>query len=66
MKSNLSVGPPIELAIYRRDQLRLSQHLVLDERSPLLRAVERQWDDGMRQAFTNLPRFDWELAQPEK
>lgn len=60
MKSNLSVGPPLELAIYRRDTFTLSQHLILDEESPLLRAVEKRWDDGMRQAFRRLPRFDWE------
>jgi putative proteasome-type protease len=60
MKSNLSVGPPLELAIYRRGALRLSQHFVLDEHSPLLRSVEKSWDDGMRQAFARLPRFDWE------
>jgi putative proteasome-type protease len=60
MKSNLSVGPPLELAIYRRDELRLAQHLVLTEGSPLLRKVETSWDDGMRQAFERLPRFDWE------
>jgi putative proteasome-type protease len=60
MKSNLSVGPPLELAIYRRDELRLAQHLTLDENSALLRKVEKAWDDGMRQAFERLPRFDWE------
>lgn len=60
MKSNISVGPPIELAIYRRDALKLSQHLVLDEDSELLRTVERRWDDGMRAAFDQLPGFDWE------
>jgi putative proteasome-type protease len=60
MKSNLSVGPPLELAIYRRDTFALSQHLILDEHSPLLKTVEKRWDDGMRQAFRQLPRFDWE------
>lgn len=60
MKSNLSVGPPLELAIYRRDTFAMSQHLILDEQSPLLRTVEKRWDDGMRQAFRSLPRFDWE------
>lgn len=60
MKSNLSVGPPVELAIYRRDELKLSRHLILDEHSPLLKAVEKRWDHGMREAFRHLPRFDWE------
>jgi len=60
MKSNLSVGPPVELAIYRRDELKLARHLILDEQSALLKAVEQRWDHGMREAFRHLPRFDWE------
>ncbi len=60
MKSNLSVGPPVELALYRRDAFALSRHLILDEGSPLLRNVEKSWDDSMREAFRLLPKFDWE------
>lgn len=60
MRSNISVGPPIELALYRRDSLTLDRHLILDEHSPLLRTIGKRWDDGMRQAFKRLPRFDWE------
>lgn len=63
MKSNISVGPPIELALYRRDALKLSQHLVLDENSKLLRTIEKRWDDGMRQAFNRLPHFEWETPK---
>lgn len=64
MKSNLSVGPPLELALYRRDTFAMSQHLILDETSALLRSVEKRWDDGMRQAFRRLPRFAWERDEP--
>jgi putative proteasome-type protease len=60
MKSNISVGPPIELALYRRDALKLERHLVLDERSHLLRKIEKRWDDAMKHAFGQLPRFEWE------
>lgn len=60
MRSNISVGPPLEIAFYRRDQLTLQQHLVLHNSSPLIRRVQRRWNDGLRRAFDDLPRFDWE------
>jgi putative proteasome-type protease len=60
MKSNISVGPPLEIAIYRRDDLRLTRHLVLEENSPLLQRMLRRWDDGMRIAFRRMPKFEWE------
>jgi len=60
MRSNISVGPPLEIAFYRRDQLILQQHLVLHNNSPLIRRVQRRWNDGLRRAFDDLPRFDWE------
>jgi putative proteasome-type protease len=60
MKSNISVGPPIELAIYRKDALALAHHLMLDEKSPVLLKMEKRWDDAMKQAFGRLPKFDWE------
>jgi putative proteasome-type protease len=60
MKSNLSVGPPIELAILPRDTLQVSQQLVLDEGSELFRRMSSGWDNAMRSAFRQLPRFPWE------
>jgi putative proteasome-type protease len=62
MKSNLSVGPPVELAIYPRDQLRFSQHLLLDADSEFFRDFCRLWNDKMLSAFRDLPPFDWERA----
>jgi putative proteasome-type protease len=60
MKSNISVGPPIEVAIYRSGELKLAHHLVMDEDAPLLRATLKAWDDSLAGAFQVLPRFDWE------
>jgi putative proteasome-type protease len=61
MKSNLSVGPPVELAIYPRDRLGFSHQLSLEADSELLRDVGRVWNEKMLSAFRDLPRFDWEL-----
>jgi len=60
MKSNPSVGPPVELAIYPQGAFRFSQHLVLAADSDFLRSVCRDWNEKLTEAFRTLPRFDWE------
>ncbi|MCG6896362.1 MAG: 20S proteasome subunit A/B [Thiocapsa sp.] len=62
-RSNLTVGPPFEVAICPRDTLTTSQRLRLDADSPELDAITRSWADSLRQAFYKLPRFPWE--QPD-
>ena len=63
-RSNLTVAPPFELAIYPRDALALSQRLRLEEDSPELLALSRSWEGGIAQAFQALPRFPWEATGP--
>jgi len=60
MRANISVGPPVDLAIYRRDSLTLHRHLTLDYSTPMLRILQKRWSEGLRRAFDRLPRFDWE------
>ncbi|MEA2627308.1 MAG: putative proteasome-type protease [Candidatus Binatota bacterium] len=60
IRSNLSVGPPIELAIYEKGELALSHHLTLKRNSPYYVSLQKHWNQGIRRAFETLPRFDWE------
>lgn len=60
MRSNISVGPPVELAIYCKDALKLDRHLVLDGDAPTYVAIKDAWNAGLAQAFRQLPRFEWE------
>ncbi len=60
VRSNLSVGPPLELAVYPRDSLTPPKQLKLDLDAPLYRDLREHWSEGLRQAFSQLPRFDWE------
>jgi putative proteasome-type protease len=64
-RSNLTVAPPFEIAIYPRDLLGLSQRLKLEGDSPELLALSRNWKDSLRQAFAGLPRFAWEPPDPQ-
>jgi putative proteasome-type protease len=62
MRSNISVGPPVELALYRRDTYSLGQYLSLDTNCPFYASMQKQWSEGIRTAFGLLPRFEWEVS----
>lgn len=59
MRSNLSVGPPIELLIYRADSLRLDEARRFDEDDGILRGVKREWDRRLKEAFRQMPTPAW-------
>jgi len=60
MRSNISVGPPVEIAIYRRDAYSLERHITFEQDSRELIEMEESWSAGLRRALSALPRFDWE------
>jgi len=60
MRANISVGPPIELAVYARDRFDPIHRLNLGAGDTLLTETQKRWSEGLRQAFQQLPRFDWE------
>ena len=59
MKSNLSVGLPIDLVCYERDTLRLTKVRRFDERDDYMRNLRQQWAEGVKRAFAGLPIFEW-------
>ncbi len=59
--SNITVGPPFEVAIYRTDAIAIDRRLRLDMSSPEFAAIRAGWHHGLREVFAGLPRFDWEL-----
>lgn len=60
IRSNISVGPPVELAIYTSDTLGEPYHLRLTLNSPIFKSMQKNWNEGLRRAFNRLPRFEWE------
>jgi len=60
MRSNISVGPPFELSMYGRDTLEEPRQLSLKLASPYYKSLQKAWNDGLKRAFTDLPKFDWE------
>lgn len=59
LKSNLSVGLPLDLAIYASDQLQSEQIVCIDDQNPYFRMLHGSWGDKLRQAFDSIENPDW-------
>ena len=59
MLSNLSVGMPIDLLCYARDSLRITMKRRFDPGDPYFDALTRQWLEGTRKVFRELPPLEW-------
>lgn len=64
IRSNLTVGPPVELLIYSANSLDGGRRMLLTEDHPYYRALGDAWNEGLRLALNNLPHFEWE-DQPQ-
>lgn len=60
VRSNLTVGPPIDLLIYQKDRLDFGQRMTMTENDPFAKQLSEAWNHGLTQALDNLPRFPWE------
>lgn len=59
MQSNLTVGPPIEIIIYRSDSFALESYHRFEEDSEFLRDLKKSWDNKLKEAFHQLPPLAW-------
>lgn len=59
MRSNLSVGLPIDLACYDKDSLRIGHTRRFDEQDTYMRSLRQSWSEGVKRAFAQLPNLDW-------
>ena len=59
MRSNISVGLPIDLAVYETDSLRLKLQKRIEETDPYFQMIHSQWGEGLRRVFAELPNPDW-------
>ena len=63
MRSNISVGPPLDLAILPTNALKLSRRMRLDLDTPYYAQLREAWGRAILNGFRNLPRFEWEQPQ---
>jgi predicted proteasome-type protease len=54
MRSNVSVGPPLDLMIYRRDSLKPGFTIRLEDDDPYLQAIRDGWGGAIYKAFHDI------------
>ena len=59
MRSNLSVGMPIDLICYERDSLEVTMQRRFDEGDAYFTSLSNAWSEGTRQVFRRLPELQW-------
>lgn len=59
-RSNLTVGPPFEVAMVPRDSLEVSRRMRLQKDSVLITRTMETWARSMQDTLARLPRFSWE------
>ena len=60
MRSNISVGPPIDLLCYERDSLRVGLQRRLGGHDSYFDRLRKQWGLGLQKLFRELPDPYWE------
>jgi len=59
MRSNISVGLPIDLVVYEANALRIRMQRRIVETDPYFQMIHAQWGAGLRRVFAELPAPDW-------
>ena len=62
MRSNVSVGLPIDLICYQNNALRVQLQRRITETDPYFTMIHHQWGEGLRRVFAQLPDPYWEDA----
>ncbi len=60
LKSNLSVGLPLDLVVYEADKLESSQVVCIDDRNPYFQMIRTTWGDKLREVFESIDDPQWD------
>jgi putative proteasome-type protease len=59
IRSNLSVGLPLDLVIVKRDRFKVARHISIDAENEYFRGIRGRWSEALREAFVQLPDPAW-------
>ena len=60
MRSDLTVGPPIDLVVFKKDQINLDFQEQLKLDSPFFKELSDIWAEQIEKGVKKLPKFHWE------
>ncbi|RVT50913.1 proteasome-type protease [Rubrivivax albus] len=66
LKSNLSVGLPLDLLVYREGSFASQEHVCIDEHNPYYQMIHSTWGQRLREVFLSIddPLGDTEPTHP--
>jgi putative proteasome-type protease len=59
LRSNLTVGAPLDLAVMRRDEFKLATHMSIDLDNAYFTMLRELWGLALKEVFSQLPNPDW-------
>lgn len=60
IKANLTVGPPLDINIYRANSYRPPESLKITAENPYLQMVSKEWGQALKESLHSLPRFSFD------
>ncbi len=65
MRSNATVGPPVDILVYGKGELHLQRHRRFFVRDPDMVAIHSQWEQSLRRAVSDLPSIQFSYDQTQ-
>jgi putative proteasome-type protease len=65
MKSNLSVGPPLDLVVYEANRFETDRIVCIDMQNPYYRMLHSSWGQKLREVFDSLEDPVWDDTHTE-
>jgi putative proteasome-type protease len=62
LRSNVSVGLPLDMLVYQNDQLAVSHFVTIDERNQYFQMIRNTWGDQLKRVFEGLAHPVWDAA----
>ena len=59
LKSNLSVGLPLDLLVYRNGDLKAERIVCIDEKNPYFKMIHDTWGQRLREVFEGIEHPEW-------
>lgn len=64
MRSNVTVGPPIDLLLYRKDSFEIKRYRRLHSMDADLKYIHAAWEQSLRRAVEQLPEIHFDDSAP--
>ena len=60
LRSNISVGLPLDLLVYKTGSLKVDRFAIIDEKNPYFQMIRSSWGQQLKNVFEGIEAPDWE------